>query len=469
MGHTYDSRVSRSLAEECQQNPERKLRVLSQLGKNAKQKLLYAWEFWGRRNQIMSLAWIWTVWVICAGRGWGKSRTGAEAVRAAVEKHGCRRIALVARTASDARDVMVEGESGLLAICPPWNRPRYERSKRRLTWPNGAIATCYSADNPNLLRGPQHDFAWCDELAAWRYVEESWDNLVMGLRLKTGCCRIVVTTTPRVIPFLIQLLASAGTMITEGSTFDNLKNLHDNVKANLLRYKGTSKEQQELYGKLLGEVDGALWNRATLDKNRISRYDDQPKSYRKVVCGVDPETTKGKDSDDFGICVAGLGHEGHTYVLGDYTVDGTKGPEVAVAEIVRVCLHHKVNEIWVETNAGGLMTELLIRNLFKSLNQSHRIPPIKSFHSGPDEDKSKRAEPVVLLDNCGMVHHLGRFTEMEQEMTTWIPGKSRKSPNRIDARVFAVAALNPNHRGNLGGTASTRTTDFKSITMPNQR
>jgi phage terminase large subunit-like protein len=466
MPRTYDPRLSISLAEECQRNRELKDKILTGICPRSKQKLIYSWEFWGRRNQILNLAWAWTVWIICAGRGWGKSRTGAEAVRSAISRHGCRRVALVARTASDARDVMVEGESGLLSICPPWDRPKYERSKRRLTWPNGAIATCYSADNPNLLRGPQHDFAWCDELAAWRYVEESWDNLVMGLRLKTGCCRIVVTTTPRVIPFLAELLRSPGTMITEGSTFDNLKNLHPNVRANLLRYKGTSKEQQELYGKLLGEVDGALWSRVTLDKNRVSRFDDQPSEYRKVVCGVDPETTKGKDSDDFGICVAGLAHNGHTYVIGDYTVSGTKGPEVAVAEIVRVCLLHRVNEIWVETNAGGLMTELLIRNLFKSLNQAHRMPPIKSFTSGPDEDKSKRAEPVILLDNCGMVHHLGRFVEMEQEMTTWVPGKSRKSPNRIDARVFAVAALNPNSGKPLAQAPSSPLTDYKKIIMP---
>jgi len=464
MAHVYDPRASRSLAEECAANPQHRAKLTACLDKKAKQKLLYAWEHWGRRNQILNLVWAWTVWVVCAGRGWGKSRTGAEAVRAAVEQHGCRRIALVARTASDARDVMVEGESGLLAICPPWNRPKYERSKRRLTWPNGAIATCYSADNPNLLRGPQHDFAWCDELAAWRYVEESWDNLFMGLRLRSGCCRVVVTTTPRVIPFLRDLLMSPGTLITEGSTFENLKNLHDSVRAKLLRYKGTSKEQQELYGKMLAEVDGAKWTRAIIDATRITKFDDQPKHYRKVACGLDPMTTKGKDADDFGICVAGLGHDGHTYILGDYTVDGKKGPEEAVAEVVRVCLLHKVNEIATETNAGGDLIEILIRNTFKAKGAQLRIPRIIPLRS--EQDKSERADPVVALYNVGMVHHLGRFCELEQEQTTWVPGQTKTSPNRIDACVFAVNALNPMHSGTPQMGAATRGLDYRTATMP---
>jgi len=463
LGHTYDPRVSRSLAEECAKDPRRKMQILKDLGRNAKEKLLYCWEYWGRRNQLLNLVWAWTVWVVCAGRGWGKSRVGAEAVRAAVEKHGCRRIALVARTASDARDVMIEGESGLLAICPPDNRPTYERSKRRLTWPNGAIATAYSADNPNLLRGPQHDFAWCDELAAWRYVEESWDNLVMGLRLRTGCCRIVVTTTPRVIPFLVDLLKAPGTMVTRGSTFDNLRNLHKNVRANLLRYKGTSKERQELFGELLGEVDGALWTRANLDKHRL-RYEDRPQSYRKVVAGVDPNLTSGKDADDFGIIIGGLGVNGHSYIIDDCTVDKGRGPEAGAEELVRVCVLYKVNEICVETNAGGDLIELTIRNTFKAKGYGARIPRILCLHS--EEDKSTRAEPVQALYNVGMVHHLGRFAELEQEQTTWVPRAGKKSPNRIDALVFAVNGLNPN-KGTPGGSApKTGATDFRSITMP---
>src|SRR5262245_47454256 len=197
--------------------PERQ-KILSQLTDREVEALLHDWPFWARDKQLTP-AGHWTRWIILAGRGFGKTRTGAEWVRESVEQRGCRRLALVARTAADVRDVMVEGESGLLAICPPWNMPRYEPSKRRVTWPNGAMATTYSADEPNLLRGPQHDGAWCDELASWRFAE-AWDNLMFGLRLGRDP-RCVVTTTPKPVKLLRDVLASPTAVITRGSTYEN--------------------------------------------------------------------------------------------------------------------------------------------------------------------------------------------------------------------------------------------------------
>lgn len=423
--------------------PGAALALNSSLSLAEKVRHAYNWDHWARFNQILPILQAWAVWLICAGRGWGKSRSGAEAVRYAVEKLGCRRIALVARTASDARDVMVDGESGLLAICPPHNRPRYEKTKRRLTWPNGAIATLYSAENPDLLRGPQHDFAWCDELAAWRYLEETWDNLVMGLRLTSGPCRIVVTTTPRPIQFLRELMKRPDTLLTNGSTYDNLANLNEVIRSNLLRYKGTEKEKQELFGLLRGNIPGALLNQDKIDENRISRESILGKIWKRVAMGLDPSTTQSKDADDYGIVVAAIGTDDHTYVLGDHTVDSKKhGPEHAAQEIVRWCLYYKVQEIFVETNAGGDLTWILIRNTFKrTLPKGFKVPKITPLRS--TEGKTERAEGPQALTNSNYVHHVGHFPDLEQELISYIPGKSKKSPGRLDAWTHVVNGLNP--------------------------
>lgn len=438
----------------------------AQMTKSEKFRQKFDWSFHARENQILPINLFWAVWLVCAGRGWGKSRAGAEAVRWAIERLGCRRVALVARTASDARDVMVEGESGLLAICPPGKRPKYERSKRRLTWPNGAIATLYSADNPDLLRGPQHDFAWCDELAAWRYVEESWDNLVMGLRLTSGPCRIVVTTTPRVISFLRDLMDRPDTLLTNGSTYENLTNLNEVVKSNLLRYKGSDKEEQELLGILRGSVAGALLKTDTLEQNRVLHRDAQKKIWKRVVMGCDPSTTQSKDSDDYGIVVSALGADGHTYTIGDHTVDSTKhGPEKAAEEIVKWSIHYGVTEIVVETNAGGDLVLLMIKNAFREKAPRFQIPKITPLRS--TEGKSERAEVAQILVNVGMAHMVGQFSELENELTTWIPGKSRKSPNRIDAWVFSVNGLNPTLPPAAAQIAGANTaTDYSKILTP---
>lgn len=225
--------------------------------------LEYDWErFWSRPAQRPPTS-PWKVWLILAGRGFGKSRAGAEQVRAWASTPK-QRIALVGETAADVRDVMVEGESGILACCPPWNQPRYEPSKRRLSWPNGSVATTYSGDSPDQLRGPQHTHAWLDEVCKFKYPQEIWDNLELGLRLGRDP-RVVVTTTPRPLPLLRAMLADPSTVVTRGSTYDNTINLASSFKERILaRYEGTRLGRQEIYAEILDDLEGSLWKRAMI-------------------------------------------------------------------------------------------------------------------------------------------------------------------------------------------------------------
>jgi phage terminase large subunit-like protein len=251
---------------------------LANLTPQEKVELTYRWSFWGRDNQHEPPG-DWRFWLVDAGRGFGKTRTGAEWVRDRVERKLAGRIALIAETAADARDVMVEGESGILAISPPWSRPVYQPSKRRLQWPNGAIATTYSAEEPDQLRGPQHDAGWCDEIAKWRYGVETWANFDFGLRLGDRP-QGVATTTPKPVKLVKQLLADPLTVVTHGSMFDNAANLPATTLASLRRtYEGTRLGRQELMGELLEDVEGAMWQRAWFDQQRATSFqitDDGP-------------------------------------------------------------------------------------------------------------------------------------------------------------------------------------------------
>jgi phage terminase large subunit-like protein len=235
---------------------------LKSLSPDEKAQLFFRWSFWARPNQIHPDG-DWRTWLVKAGRGFGKTRTGAEWVRWRIEQCGRRRIALVGATAADARDVMVEGESGLMSVCPPWNRPLYEPSKRRVTWPNGAMATTYSADEPERLRGPQHDDAWTDEIAAWRY-EDTWDNLMFGLRLGDDP-RVCATTTPKPVKLVKELIKAPTTVITGGSTYENKSNLAGPFLEQIVKkYEGTRLGRQELEAQLLDDNPDALWKRQAM-------------------------------------------------------------------------------------------------------------------------------------------------------------------------------------------------------------
>lgn len=407
--------------------------------------LYWDWHFWARPEQIEPPG-EWNVWLILAGRGFGKTRTGAETIRRwacgpsplARGRYG--RFALVAETAADARDVLVEGQSGLLAIHPGDMRPKYEASKRRLTWPNGAVATLYSAEEPDQLRGPEHDAAWCDELAKWKYCQDTWDMLQFGLRLGADP-RVIVTTTPRPIPTVRELLGSQGTHWTRGRTIDNRANLAPKfLKTILEKYENTRLGRQELNAEMLDDAPGSLWTRTGLD---VSYRDNGPRlprgfvlpNMRRVVVAIDPSGAGG-DPDDgsnaVGIVVAGLGEDGIGYVLKDATM--VASPEQWGRRVVGLYDHYKADLIVAERNFGGAMVESTIRTVSRRVNYRDVVA---------SRGKSVRAEPVAALYEQGRVRHVGALAALEDQMVLMTPSEwlGRGSPDRLDALVWAITEL----------------------------
>lgn len=391
-------------------------------------KIKYDWPYRARPGQLPPPG-EWRVWLLLAGRGFGKTRTGAEFVRARVGARTARRIALVAPTAADARDVMVEGESGLLAIAPPADRPLYEPSKRRLTWSNGAIATTYSADEPERLRGPQHDFAWCDELAAWRY-PEAWDMLMFGLRLGDDP-RAVVTTTPRPTKLIRALIADPKVMMTRGATAENRANLAPAFLDQIVRrYEGTRLGRQELDAELLDDMPGGLWQRGIIEATRTSTV---PK-FSRVVVAIDPAVSASEHADETGIIAAGRDANGHGYVLAD--ASGRYAP----AEWARVAIAaygaRQADRIVAEINNGGDMVEATLRMIDPNV-------PFSAVRAA--RGKVARAEPVAALYEQGRIHHIGTFAQLEDQMCSFTSDFDRTtagySPDRVDALVWAFTEL----------------------------
>jgi phage terminase large subunit-like protein len=367
----------------------------------------------------------WRVWLLLAGRGFGKTRTGAEFVRAMVAFGLARRIALVGPTALDARAVMVEGESGLLSVGAPHDRPHYEPSLHRLTWDNGAVATVFSADEPNRLRGPQHDLAWCDELAAWRY-PQAWDMLMFGLRLGADP-RCVVTTTPRPIKLIRELLADPKVVATRGRTVENAAHLAPAFLDQIVRrYEGTRLGRQELDGEILDDMPGALWSHGLIDAARVTVHPDLV----RIVVAIDPAASSGEHADETGIIVAGRDAEGHGYVLAD--ASGHYPPaEWAKAAVIAYRTHH-ADRIVAEVNNGGEMVEAMLRMTDPNV-------PFAAVHAS--HGKVARAEPVAALYEQGRVHHLGAFAPLEDQMCAFSSDFDRNiagySPDRVDALVWA--------------------------------
>ena len=383
----------------------------------------YDWPHWARDKQTPPPG-DWRVWLLLAGRGFGKSRTGAEWVRAQVESGACSRIALVAPTAHDARAVMIEGESGLLRICPAWNAPKYNPSLRRLTWPNGATAEVYTADEPDRLRGPQHDGAWCDEIASWRYAQDAWDMLMFGLRLGSNP-QAVVTTTPRPIAILKRIMADPAVITTRGSTFENRANLAEGFFADIVtRYEGTRLGAQELYAELLTEAEGALWKRNTLEAYRVNHAP----ALRRIVVAIDPAITATDESNETGMIVCGLGEDGHGYVLQDMTLRAS--PEQWARRAVNAYHDLRADRIIAESNQGGDMVAHTIRTVDPAV-------PVKLVHAR--RGKYTRAEPIAALYEQGRIHHVGMFALLEDQLCEWLPGDA--SPDRLDALVWGMTEL----------------------------
>lgn len=370
----------------------------------------------------------WRTWLVMAGRGFGKTRTGAEFIREEIMAGRARRVALVGPTAADARDVMVEGESGLLAVCERYGfRPTYEHSKRRLTFPNGARAWTYSAEEPDRLRGPQHDLAWSDEIAAWQR-PDSWDMLQFGLRLGANP-RQIATTTPRPVPVVKYLLSqreSGMVVVTSGSSYENAANLAPAfVEQIIRRYEGTRLGRQEINAELLTDTPGALWTLALLDETRVR---ETPLFLKRIVVGVDPAASDGENAAHTGIVVAALSIAGHAYVLEDATASGS--PNDWARAVVAAYQKHNADRVVAEINNGGAMVEHTLRTVDRRL-------PITVVHAS--RGKLTRAEPVAALYEQGKVHHVGSFIALEDQMTTY--DGSGESPDRMDALVWALTDL----------------------------
>lgn len=405
------------------------------------ESLLWDWTMWGRPEQHAPEG-DWSVWLYLAGRGAGKTRAASEWVREEA-KHTDgyqRRFALVARTAADVRDVIVEGDSGIMNVSPESEKPHYEPSKRRLTWPNGNMATCFTADEPDSLRGPQFTHAWGDEVAAWRQTPDgagltAFDNLRIATRLGPNP-KMLLTTTPKRVPLLYDLLAEqkdGKTVVTRGSTFDNAGNLAKVYIDGIVGiYGGTSTANQELYGDMLDAVEGALW---TDEMINISR-DVMPNYAPLRVIGVDPSVAENpKDECGIVVCASTVEHDLYkrqAWVMEDASIHGS--PEVWAMEVVRMARKYGCPVV-AEVNQGGA----LVTNAIRAID-----PTIKVLEIHSKQGKRLRAEPVQLAYEQGRVHHVGsKLDVLETQMTSWIPSDTGagKSPDRVDALVHALTAL----------------------------
>jgi len=428
------------------QHPEARTEFLGSLSTQEQAAFNYDWGFWARRAQIAPSG-NWRYWMPLAGRGWGKTRVGAEWVRDLVERGVPKKfgIALVGATVDDARDVLVEGESGLLNISPPWFKPEWIPSKRMLVWPNGEWARTYSGERPDRLRGKQHAYAWADELAAWRY-QETWDQLMLGLRLGSNP-QCVITTTPRPTELIKALAKDPHTVLTRGSTYENAANLAQAfIDIIIKKYEGTRLGLQELYAKILDDNPAALWKRAIIDALRDKRRTaaDVARECRRIVVAIDPAVTSDETSDETGIIVAGVGEDGHGYVLEDCSGKYTPAEWARVA--VWKFTEWQADRIIAEVNNGGDLVETTIR----AVEGRHQVA-YSSVHAS--RGKVARAEPVAALYEQGRVHHVGSFGALEDQLCDWDPMTAKKSPDRLDALVWAMSALmlgeGQTKRGNL--------------------
>jgi phage terminase large subunit-like protein len=428
--------------------PDRAKELLSKLTPKQANDLKYNWEFWARPEQMAPLGTDWNVWFINAGRGFGKTRAGVEWVREQV-KLGKKRIAAVASTNSDIERVMVKGESGFLNCCFAGDKtykgkemgfPEWSPTKRSLSWANGAKVEFYSAEEPERLRGPQFEAAWCDELAAWNKDQGTWDMLQFCLRLGRHP-RICVTTTPKPTKLVRTILKDSKgddpkVVITSGSTFDNSANLAPTyLEAVKAQYEGTRLGKQELYAEMLEEAEGALWTTDTLDGCQIARKDLPP--LNRIIVAIDPAVTSNAESDMTGIVVAGIDVNGRGYVLGDYT--DKLSPQGWASKAISLYHQYGADRIVAEVNQGGDMVRQTIHGEDDTI-------PYKAVRAS--RGKYARAEPISALYERGLVFHVrdpeddtANLNELETQMRTWEPLGSIGSPDRLDACVWALTDL----------------------------
>ena len=403
--------------EQIKSLPQEKKAELS----NILKAINYRWSIQARDKQRLPPG-NWNIWIIKAGRGFGKTRTGVETVRLWKEDNPL--IGFIGATAADVRDIMIEGESGILAKSPPWDRPHYEPSKKKLTFKNGSVCKLFSAEEPDRLRGPQFYKLWADELAAWKYDRETWDNAQMALRLGVHP-QAIVTTTPRPTKLIRELLKAPNTFLTQGTTYENRDNLAENWFQSIIKkYENTRIGRQELMAELLEDVEGALWTLKMIEENRVK----EPAELRRIVVGVDPAVTSNPNSDETGIVIGGLGVDGLGYVLKD--VSGIFSPNDWAKRIIFNYHEYKADRVVAEVNNGGDLVEVNIRIVDKNVSY-------KDVHAS--KGKRIRAEPISALYEQGRIKHVGGFPKLEDEMTTWDGGTI--SPNRLDALVWTFTEL----------------------------
>lgn len=402
------------------------------MGDEGCSRLRYEWRFWARPEQLAPEG-NWFGWLLLAGRGFGKTRTANEYIRDEVfsGRHG--RIGIISETAADGRDVMVEGETGIMNISPPWFMPHYEPSKRRITWPNGAVATLFDAREPDQLRGPQFDLVVMDELAKYRYAQEVFDGMLYGLRLGDNP-RWIAATTPRPTKLIKELIKDPSVHVTRGSSNDNLANLASSFKKYVIdRVAGTRQGRQEIDAEILEDTPGALWNKTNLDEYRVKAAP----TLKRIVVGVDPAASSGEDANDTGIVVVGISEDNVGYVLDDFTVNGP--PNVWAKKVVMAFNLHQADRVVAEINNGGEMVEATLRTVASNL-------PISVVRAS--RGKYARAEPISALYEQGRVRHVGVLPALEDQMTQFTHDYSQysgegASPDRVDALVWACAELFP--------------------------
>jgi phage terminase large subunit-like protein len=412
---------------------EQRREWFASLSDDEAEAIVHDWEFWARPNQLEPTDRPWVNWLVMAGRGFGKTRVGSEQVRKWVKKFPI--VNLIGATAADVRDVMVEGigaGSAIMEVCRRDERPVYEKSHRRLVWPNGAVSLLFSAEEPERLRGPQCHKGWCDDVAAWKYPSEAWEQFEFGLRLGSDP-QVVVTTTPKPTKLIKELVANRATVVTRGSTYDNKRNLAKNFFNSIIRkYEGTRLGRQELMAELLDDRPGALWTLKAIDADRVC----QCPLLTRIVVGTDPAVTSGDDSAEWGILVVGMGPSPngqvwppHFYVIDD--LSKKLSPNEAAQLVVHGYQAYKADRIVAEVNNGGDLVEAILRNVDHSC-------AYKAVHAS--RGKLTRAEPIAALYEQHRVHHVGTFGVVEDQMCDYVPLVS-KSPDRMDALVWALTEL----------------------------
>ena len=418
------------------QDPSSKERILEEARNGHRDPAddLYDWNQWARDEQLPPPG-DWRIWLFLGGRGAGKTRAGAEWVRARV-RAGARRIALVGPAFQDVREVMLGGPSGVMNIGYPHERPAYQASRRRVVWPGGAVGYAFSAEDPDGLRGPQFDAAWADEFAAWAHPQETLDMLRLGLRLGRDP-RLVITTTPRAIAAVKALIDAPGVEVTRLATVENRNNLAPGfVEAMEAQYAGSHLARQELDGVLVEDPEGALWTRALIEQALRA---DRPQPDR-IVVAVDPPAGDGS-GDACGIIVAGAagaGRAARALVLADYSLRA--GPEAWAARVAQAFEAHDADTVVAEANQGGDMVRAVLQAAARDL-------PVRLVRAS--RGKRARAEPAAALYAAGRVAHAGRFAALEDQMCAFGAPGPAASPDRVDALVWALAAL-------TGGAAEPR-------------